>query len=342
MSNTAVLTLEHAIVHVASEATLARIPLCRVEERLIRTVSGLDQPATFVVIERLECGHKLTIYPKADPLTAKYRRCKQCEVSSHAPAQKPLAGGNRGWWRVQGLIETLEDPEFRMASSMLRLIGSNSEESADESTGEHTPTLKSAVAYLHHEAQLAQSQNEYEDFSISLQLLGLLHDGWSGGPGILDVACEYLFELPHSKYLHRRLVRADFLHRQLLRCIPDYDASNEMPPEDDPTDGRRGYHGNRFDRSRDLDTAPMSPDDPTATSEPTTNYAAAGGRMGDRPEAHDRQSVPNSERAAGRPGDLHAYRRSAPKKISSPAQILAFRRYKDHETRGAVISYFGA
>jgi hypothetical protein len=332
--------------------------LCRVDERLIRTVpADGDQHPTFFVIERLECGHKLTIYPKADPLTAKYRRCKQCEVAALPKRVVPLAGGNRGRWRIKGLVETLEDSEFGMASSMLHLIVRDSEESADESTGEHT--LKSAIVYLHSEAQLAQSQNEYEDFSISLKLLGLLHDGWPGGPGILDVACGYLFELSHSKYLHRRLVRADFLHRQLLRCIPDYDSSNERPPEDDPTDGRKGFYGNQYTgRLCDLGTSAVSPDDASGIGYEDEDHTAAGGRVGDRQKAHDCQSVPISERAAGRPNVADDYRGSAPKRISSAAQIIAqisfvrdwsslafkreYARLKRREVADAGTAYFGA
>jgi hypothetical protein len=347
MDGTAVLTPKRAIVQ------------CRIEKRLIRTVpADGDQPSAFVVIERLECGHELTIYPKADPLTAKRRRCKQCEVPAPPPRISPLGGGNpRGWWRSQGLIESLEDSEFRMDSSMLRLIVRDSEESADESTGEHIPTLKSAIAYLHREAQLAQSQNEYEDFSISLKVLGLLHDGYSG-PGILDMACGYLFDLSHSKYLHRRLVRCDFLHRQLLRCIPDYDASDERPPEDDPTDGRRGYYGNGFDGSRDLDTSPSPRHDASGIGCEDEDDSAAGGRMGDRPEALDSQSIQGSERAAGRPNVADDYRGSAPKRISSAAQIIAqisfvrdwsslafkreYARLKRREVADAGTAYFGA
>jgi hypothetical protein len=139
-----------------------------------------------------------------------------------------------------------------------------------------------------------------------------------------------------------------------MRLIPDYDYSNEMAPEEDPTDGRRRYYGNRFDRSRDLDTSPGSRHDTSGIGYEDQDYAAAGGRVGDRPEAYDCQSGPYSERAAGRPGGSYAYRGSAPKRISSAAQIsvmrdwssAAFRReyarLKRRELRDAVAAYFGA
>ena len=203
---------------------------------------------------------------------------------------------------------------------MLRLIVNDSEESADESTDEHTPTLESVIGYLHGEAQLAQSQNEHEDFSISLRLLGLLRDGWSGGPGLLDVACGYAFQVSHARYVHSREARAALQHQQLLRLIPDYDYSNEKPPKDDPTDGRRKYHGNRYDRGRDLDTSTGPRHDATTTSEPTANYAAASWAMGDRPNAEGRHPASSLARAAGRPGVPDAYRGSVPLRVSSPAQ----------------------
>jgi hypothetical protein len=30
------------------------------------------------VVETLECGHKVTVHPQADPLTAKRRNCPDC------------------------------------------------------------------------------------------------------------------------------------------------------------------------------------------------------------------------------------------------------------------------
>jgi hypothetical protein len=185
-------------------------------------------------------------------------------------------------------------------------------------------------------------------------LLGLLHAGWSGGPGILDVACGYAVNLPHAKYLHRRTARSTFLHQQLLRLIPDYDWSNEMPPEDDPTDGRKRFYGNRYTgRLCDLGTSAVSPDDASGIGYEDQDYAAAGGRVGDRPEAHDCQSVPDSKRATGRAGIPDAYRGSAPKRISSAAQISFLRDWSSAEFRreyarlkrrelSAGTAYFGA
>jgi hypothetical protein len=349
MDGTVVLTPKHAIVQ------------CRVEKRLIRAVDG-----NRFIIERLECGHELTIHPECDPLTAKRRRCKQCEIAALPKQVSKSGSGNAGWWRnpapeplLQGLTESLEDYEFRITSSMLRLIVRDSEETADESTDEHTPTLKSAIAYLHREAQLASSEDEHEDFSISLQLLGLLHDGWSGGPGLIDVACGYAVNLPHAKYLQRRAARATFLQQQFLRIIPDYDYSNEKAPKDDPTDGRKRFYGNQYTgRLCDLDSSPGSRDDASGTGDEDQDYAAAGGRVGDRQKAHDCQSVPISERAAGRPNVPDDYRGSAPKRISSAAQISAqisfvrdwssvafkreYARLKRRELGGAGTAYFGA
>jgi len=105
-------------------------------------------------------------------------------------------------------------------------------------------TLGNAIRYLHLEAQLAQSETEFEDYSIALRLLGLLCDGWNGGPGLLNVACAYATGLPHAKYLRRRAEREEFQRLELARCIPDYDYSLEPRlPDRDPTDGRRHSRG---------------------------------------------------------------------------------------------------
>jgi hypothetical protein len=192
MDGTAVLTLEHAIVYVTREATLAPTPLCRIDERLIRTVSGLDQPATFSVIERLECGHELTIHPKADSLTAKYRRCEQCQVAALRPRVLPSGSGHpRGWWRNRPASTT----PARLNESLESVLA-ESLESLDESARDGPAILDSAIFYLHREAQLARSENEHEDFCISLRMLALLRDGWPGGPGILDVAVTMPWEYP--------------------------------------------------------------------------------------------------------------------------------------------------
>jgi hypothetical protein len=208
-----------------------------------------------------------------------------------------------------------------------------------------TAILESVSIYLHREAQLARSEDEHEDFSISLKVLALLSDGWATGRGgLFDLACGYAIGLPSSKIPYKREKRAAFLHRQqLLRLIPDYDYSNEKPPKDDPTDGRKRFYGNRYTgRLRDMGTSPVSPDDPTTTSEPTANYAAASWAMGDRPNAEGGYPAPSFACAADHSCIPNAYRGSAPKSIRSHAQILAWRRYKDHATRGAVASYFGA
>ena len=43
------------------------------------------------VVETLECGHTLTVYPQADPLIARRRVCHECEslVSSLPPEKSP-------------------------------------------------------------------------------------------------------------------------------------------------------------------------------------------------------------------------------------------------------------
>jgi len=219
--------------------------------------------------------------------------------------------------------------------------------------------LESASKYLHLEAQLARSENEYEDFSISIKVLALLREGWSAGPGIFDLACGYAIGLPSSKIFHKRAKRAAFQQQQFLRLIPDYDASRGIVPEHDQTDGRKRFYGNRFTgRLCNMGTSAVSRDDATTTSEPTANYAAASWAMGDRTEAHDCQSIPDSERAAANPAGSYACRGSAPKRISSAAQIIAqisfvrdwssgafkreYARLKWREITAAGTAYFGA
>jgi hypothetical protein len=99
--------------------------------------------------------------------------------------------------------------------------------------------LAGAIRHLHLEAQCARSETEFEDYSITLRLLGLLADGWTGGPGLLNVACAYAVGIPHAKYLRRRAERAEFERLELLRAIPDYDYSREPRLGPDLTDGRR-------------------------------------------------------------------------------------------------------
>lgn len=44
------------------------------------------------VIEQLECGHSLTVYPQADPLIAKRRLCQKCQGLLEAlPPKKPAS-----------------------------------------------------------------------------------------------------------------------------------------------------------------------------------------------------------------------------------------------------------
>jgi hypothetical protein len=199
--------------------------------------------------------------------------------------------------------------------------------------------LEHAICHVYQQAQLTRSENEHEDFTITLRMLALVCDGWPGGPGLFNLACGYATGLAHGKYMHRRDARSALLHQELLRCIPDYDYSNEMPPEDDPTDGRRQYYGNRFDRSRDLDSSPGSWPDTSGNGceDGDGDYAAAGGRVGDRTNAQDQYSPPSRARATGRPGVADAYRRE-PKQISSPAQREALARAQ----RIAREFYFGA
>jgi hypothetical protein len=206
-----------------------------------------------------------------------------------------------------------------------------------------TASLESAIVYLHREATLARSECEYEDFSISIKVLALIRDGWATGPGLFDLACGYAVGLPHSKVFYKRAKRAAFQRQHLLRLIPDYDASSEMPPEDDPTERRR-FYGNRFTgRLCDLGGEAVPQNDPTTTRETNANYAAASGRVGDWPEAHDCQSVPTLASAADDPGLLTSYSRERPWRISSDAQKRAWAaRHKRRETRAGVMAYFGA
>jgi hypothetical protein len=140
------------------------------------------------------------------------------------------------------------------------------------------------------------------------------------------------------------------MRKELLRAIPDYDYSNETAPEDDPTDGRRKYHGNRFDRRCDLDTSPGSRHDATGIGCEDEDHAATDERMGDRANTYGRSSAPNRERATGRSSVPDAYRGSAPQRITSNAQKLALavlhKRRRALATltqrRRDVASYFGA
>lgn len=107
------------------------------------------------------------------------------------------------------------------------------------------PHLANAIRYLHLEAQIAESEDEFENFSIALKLLGLLCDGWNGGPGLFNLAVCYSMGVCHAKYLYRRAQRAEFRRLELLASIPDYDYSREPRiPDRDPADGRRHF-GNK-------------------------------------------------------------------------------------------------
>jgi hypothetical protein len=140
--------------------------------------------------------------------------------------------------------------------------------------------------------------------------------------------------------MFRREARGTFLHQQFLRLIPDYDYSNEMVPEVDPTDGRKRFYGNKYTgRLCDLDTSPGSQDDATTTRETDADNEAGGERLGDRRNTKDRHSAPSLTRTRDRAGIPDAYRGSAPKRISSPAQIAA----KGFPKRATeVAAYFGA
>jgi hypothetical protein len=109
--------------------------------------------------------------------------------------------------------------------------------------------LTHAIDYTYGESQKrARTRQDHEDFAITLQLLGLLCDGWTA-PDLFSLACSYAVGLTHKKYLRRKAERAEFEHLQLLRCIPDYDWSREPRiPDRDPTDGRRH---NATDRATD-------------------------------------------------------------------------------------------
>lgn len=113
------------------------------------------------------------------------------------------------------------------------------------------PHLASAIRYLHLEAQVAQSEQEFEDYSIALRFLGLLADGWDG-LGLLNVACAYATGVPHGKFMRRRAEREEFRRMELARAIPDFDYSRLPRLDRDATDGRR-HLGNKF-ASHGMDT----------------------------------------------------------------------------------------
>jgi hypothetical protein len=196
--------------------------------------------------------------------------------------------------------------------------------------------LTHAIDYTYGESQKrARTREDHEDFTITLRLLGLLRDGWATGPWIFDVACGYAVGLYHKKYLRRRAERAEFERLELLRCIPDYDYSKEPRIADrDPTDGRRHY-GNRF---RHLAAQRISRDEPIPSRNPHEDFQAAGERFGDRPTAYDPHSAPNRAGAPDFTARPVADRRSAPKRLSSPAQARLEARFRAAQR----VVYFGA
>ena len=64
--------------------------LRRVVHRSPHAVYIADHYSTFYILEKLECGHQVTIFPQSDPLTAKRRRCLKCEaIAMELPPKKP-------------------------------------------------------------------------------------------------------------------------------------------------------------------------------------------------------------------------------------------------------------
>jgi hypothetical protein len=184
-----------------------------------------------------------------------------------------------------------------------------------------------------------------EDFSITLRLLGLLREGWSGSPCLFNVACGYAVGISHKKLLYRRETRAALERRELLRTIPDYDAFTEILPDRDPTDGRRHF-GNNFgckeNRLRNLARTPSSQDEPISTGGADENDTSAGLGVGDRTGADNRYSVPNRASLAGPTGRPGLDRGSPPKKrLSSPAQRAATRHAQTSQSNERLL-YFGA
>jgi hypothetical protein len=114
--------------------------------------------------------------------------------------------------------------------------------------------LENVIDYTYKEiAQRARTRQDHEDADITLRLLGLLRDGWSSGPQILDVACGYAVGLCHAKYLYKRDARAEFERRELLATIPDYDYSREPRIGRDLADGRRHFKNKFAWRGMDTD-----------------------------------------------------------------------------------------
>lgn len=203
--------------------------------------------------------------------------------------------------------------------------------------------LSNAIHYLHLEAQLTRTRDEFEDFSISLKLLGLLYDGWDGGPGLFNLACAYATGLPHRKYLYRRAERAEFQRLELLRAIPDYDYSQEPRIGRDPFDGRR-HHGNDFgkqaNRLRNLAAQASAGDDANSTRGTDADLTSADIRTGVWAGAEDCHSIPSGPRAAGEPDLPDPHRRKPPKSIRSDAQREQIASVRKRVIAGAC--YFGA
>ena len=48
-------------------------------------------------VETLDCGHKLSVYPAADPLIARYRKCPDCDQKVlELPPKKPVQSASLG------------------------------------------------------------------------------------------------------------------------------------------------------------------------------------------------------------------------------------------------------
>jgi hypothetical protein len=182
-----------------------------------------------------------------------------------------------------------------------------------------TLALDRVIVRVYGQAGQARNREEHEDFAITLRLLGLLRSEWPNGPGLFDLACGYAVGLPHGKYLFRRAARAAYDHQQLLRLIPDYDYSNDMVPENDPSDGRRKFYGNRF---RNLAGEKLPRPDAEATSSEDADFASANWRSRSLEDADHCQSTEGIPRPEYRPGGALEKCGVTRKRISSNGQKL--------------------
>jgi hypothetical protein len=55
------------------------------------------------MIETLECDHTVAVYPQADPLIARYRRCQECDrnniIAVDVPKKPPASVKLLDMWR---------------------------------------------------------------------------------------------------------------------------------------------------------------------------------------------------------------------------------------------------